>query len=512
MLLSDQQVRALLDSAPDAMVIADEQGLIVFVNSQTELLFGYSRGELLGAPVEQLLPERMRPTHPSHRRVYTGAPRVRPMGIGLDLYARRRDGSEFPVEISLSPLQTEDGLLISSAIRDITERKLILEELKQARNEAEKANRGKSAFLATASHDLRQPLQTLILLNSVLQKTCTDPRAVTAVATQGEALASMSELVNVLLDISKLESGAIRPDIADCSLQAIFTHVKASFEAQAQAKGLRLVVEESDDVVRTDRSLLEQIIQNLVANAIRYTRAGTVRLRCRHDNDWTHIEVLDTGIGIPAQQKDAIFEEFFQLNRSTGDKREGLGLGLAIVRRIAQLLDYSIAVDSEPGHGSCFTVTVPRSSESSQLQSLQPATKPMQANGALIMLVDDEPSVAKATKMLLELEGHEVIAAASFQESLTLFKSAVRMPDLIVSDFHLSDENTGIEVIEQIRRDAGRSIPAILVTGDTSSRMVDAVERSGNCEVLSKPVAPKQFLERVNRLLQENRSSDFRSG
>ena len=502
MALSDKQTRALLDAAPDAMVIADESGTIVFVNAQTEALFGYSRQALLGMPIEVLLPERFRSMHPSHRRSYMQGPRFRPMGGDLDLYGRRRDGSEFPVEISLSPVPTESGLLVSSAIRDITDRMRLIEQLRDARKEAQEADRAKSAFLAAASHDLRQPLQTLILLNSVLQKTATDPLAVTAAATQHEALASLSELVNALLDISKLESGAIRPDVGDCSVQSIFRRLKAAFDEQAQSKGLALIVEECDDVVLTDHGLLEQIIQNLLANAIRYTREGMVRLRCLHERAFVRIEVLDTGIGIPVDQQDAIFEEFRQLNRTPGEKREGLGLGLAIVRRIAQLLGHSITVDSTPGQGSCFAVTVPRGARSTASEPRERAPVADRARNALIMLVDDDPRVARATQMFLQLEGHQVWVASGLKETLALLDGEERFPDLIVSDFHLGSETSGIGIISQIRHLARRSIPAMLVTGDTSSGLIAAVERSGHCEVLSKPVVATELLQRIDRMLQ----------
>lgn len=501
--LITDHVRELLDSGPDALVVADESGVIVYVNRQTEVLFGFERDELSGKQVEMLLPERLRGMHPSHRRSYSAAPRARSMGDSLELYARRHDGSEFPVEISLSPIRTARGLLISSAIRDVSDRKQILDDLRAARNEAERANRAKSTFLATASHDLRQPLQSLILLNSVVQKTSTDPRALAAAAAQQESLSSMSDLVNALLDISKLESGAIQPNIADCSVRGIFRHLQASFEEEARQKGLALIVDECDEVVRTDGGLLEQIVQNLLANAIRYTRVGRVHLRCLSLSAGVRIEVLDTGIGIPLDDQERIFEEFQQLSPAHGERREGLGLGLAIVRRIAKLLGRKIEVQSEPGRGSCFGLTVPRGSNAGHSPLLESNAVAERTHNALIVLIDDEVAVARATQMLLELEGHVVLSARGLNSALALIEQHGQMPDLIVSDFHLGSAHSGIDVIQRLRELAGTTIPAILVTGDTSPHMADA-QRTANLDIFSKPVIATEFLDCINRLLHEN--------
>lgn len=505
-----EHVRELLDAGPDAVVIVDAQGTIGFVNAQTQTLFGYQREELVGQPIEALLPERFRAAHPSLLSSYIGEPRVRPMGANLDLYARRRNGSEFPVEISLSPLQTKDGLLVSTAIRDITERKQIYEQLVAARTEADRANRAKSSFLAAASHNLRQPLQTLNLLNSVLEKTVSEPTAANAVCAQRAALASVSELLDALLDISKLESGAIRPDISDCSVQAIFKHLKATFETQARAKGLSLVVDEAEHIIRTDKGLLEQIIQNLVANAIRYTRQGMVQLRCLHDAAFVRVEVLDTGIGIAVDQRDAIFDEFYQLNRKAGEQREGLGLGLAVVRRMAQLLGHSIEVNSEVGRGSCFTVTAPCGSNVALPASQKSAPlATTHGSNAMVLVIDDDPAVAASTEMLLKLEGYRVYVASSMEEAIASKEEAETWPDVIVSDYHLANGGSGIDVIGNVRTLAHRSIPAVLVTGDTSSEVSKALERvGGGCEVLSKPFVPNEFLEVVSQLAAANLSAN----
>ncbi len=502
--LDDRQLRALLDAAPDAIVAADGDGTIVYANAQAERLFGYSRARMIGRGIEMLLPERSREAHPAHRRAFTGSPRNRPMGSGLDLRARRCDGSEFPVEISLSPLATERGLLVSSAIRDVSDRHAMLGALRSARAEADRANRAKSAFLAAASHDLRQPLQTLTLLNEALHQLPADPRAKTAIATQAEALASMSQLVTSLLDVSKLESGAIVPDIHDFSVRSVFGSVRAAFEEQARSKGLEFVVEDCEEVVRSDRNLLAQVLQNLVGNAIRYTRAGGVRLRCLHEELGVRLEVLDTGIGIPAHQHQAIFDEFFQLNDAPGQTREGFGLGLAIVRRIARLLNLPVEVDSVPGRGSRFTITVPRGAAVGEPQARERAARPREVRRSRILVVDDDPTVARATRLLLEIEGHEVRWLAGVEDWRRWVATDPEAPDLIVAEVRLRSALTGIDAIREIRGALHRDVPALLVTGDTSRSTAEAARGCERCELLSKPVIPEVFLERVNRMLRSS--------
>ena len=479
-------IKALLDSAPDAMVIADASGAIVFVNSQTEALFCHRRDDLIGRPIEILLPERFRDSHRIYRSRFFDRPKTRPMGAGLELFGRRADGSEFPIEISLSPVHTAAGPLVSSAIRDVTEHKKIERALTAARDEAERANRAKSAFLAAASHDLRQPLQTLHLLNAVLSKTARDEQAARAVERQGRSLEAMTDLLNSLLDISKLESGAIKPDVTECDIKAIFHRLRAEFELQAEAKGLKLLVDDCEDVVRTDPGLLERIIQNLVANAIRYTRQGLVQLRCLHLNGNVRIEVLDTGVGIPVDELDKIFDEFYQLERDAGSRREGLGLGLSIVQRLAKLLHHPLQVESTPGQGTCFAVTVPQGKETGPRRRASSSGGQKSARPAKVLIIDDDPAVADATTMLLQIEGHEVMLAATLDQAL-LRVTERGSPDVVVSDYHLRDA-TGLECIERLRAQAGRVIPAIIVTGDTSSLVPDQVDAVRACHVLNKPV------------------------
>ena len=352
MAVSDRLARSLLDAAPDPVVVLDGNGVITYANARVREVLGYEPDELLGNTVETLVPYRYHAVHSKHRTGFFAGPKSRPMGTELELYAVHKDGHEIPVEISLSPLATETGLLVSAAIRDVSAQKEIARQLVEA-------NRAKSRFLAAASHDLRQPLQALTLLNRAAGKTVTDQMHRTIIEKQQRSLDSMSALLNSLLDISKLEAGIVKPDITDCDVHEIFESLRAEFELQARDKGLELIVDKCRDVARSDPRLLTQVLENLISNAIRYTREGFVQLRCLHRDLTVRIEVLDTGLGIPADELDRIFDEFHQVDR--GDRRrEGLGLGLSIVKRTAQLLGCAVEVDSSPGRGSVFSVTVPK--------------------------------------------------------------------------------------------------------------------------------------------------------
>ncbi len=257
----------------------------------------------------------------------------------------------------MSVSAVEDGNpWLAADLRDAANYKHVEAELILARDEADRANLAKSRFLATASHDLRQPLQTLSLLNGALRRIVIAPDAADALRQQEQAIGTMSRLLNALLDISKLESGAIKPELSDFTVAALFGELPEEFASLAANKSLKLQVDASTECVHSDPSLVEQILRNLISNAIKYTRAGWVRLRCLPEVARVRIEVLDTGIGIPADQIAYIYDEFYQAGVATDSSRDGYGLGLSIVQRILRLLDLKLDVRSEPGKGSIFSL------------------------------------------------------------------------------------------------------------------------------------------------------------
>ena len=493
---SEAYFRNVLESAPDAMVIIDHLGKITVVNGQAEKMFGYKRSELLGQEVEMLLPKKLRDRHISHRAAYAANPQLREMGADLALFGRRSDGTKFPVEISLSPFVSASGAFISSVIRDVTRRKEMEQALIDARREAERANKANTAFLAAASHDLRQPVQALALLNGALRRTLKDELALDMVESQQHSLDAMTNLLNSLLDISRLDAGRVEPEFEEFRIQQLVDRLHAEFARQARQKGLTFVADTCERViVRSDPNLLGEIIQNFVSNAIRYTDKGEVTLTCREEGGDLWVDVSDTGIGIAEDQLEEIFREFHQI-RTPGKDKEGFGLGLAIVKRMADLLDHEIAVTSDPGRGSTFSIRLPiagkRDSTAASKARRDIDTGPKVTG--MVILIEDDINVANAWGLLLEAEGFEVATAESAKEAEAVVKHLRSPPDLIISDFHLVDGSTGVEAVAMVREAFERDIPAFIVTGDTS-KMVEAAKKTGNCIIMNKPVNTDELLQ-----------------
>jgi len=381
---------------------------------------------------------------------------------------------------------------------DITERKRAEQALQASRDEAQDARRAaeradlaKSKFLAAASHDLRQPVQSLFFLLGVLRGQVSGARAAKTLAHTEEALNALKGLLDGLLDVSKLDAGLISPQVTMVQLGPLFEQIEAESRPLAEAKKLNWYLDYVDCTVETDPALLARIIRNFVENAIRYTQAGTVSIRCQRTSDSIRIAVVDTGIGISSDHIEDIFAEFVQIGNAERDRRQGLGLGLAIVRRLAHLLDHLVEVQSVVDSGSEFAITVP-------LAAMQPmAQKPLMlepvpstnAAGGLALVIDDDPMVLLALQTLLEEWGWRVLAAPCLQTAVDQLDEEDASPQLVLSDYRLEGDLTGINVILALRERFSKPFTSVLLTGDTAAECRDVAAKHG-ITVMHKPVTP----------------------
>jgi signal transduction histidine kinase len=391
--------------------------------------------------------------------------------------------------------------LLTESINKRFENLDLIERLKEqmqaadsARHQAEVANRAKSKFLAAASHDLRQPLHALGLLAAALDQKVRYPEVRGVVESINASVAALEALFNELLDISKLDAGAVQPKLASFPIQPLLARLRAEFQPEAEEKNLRLEVAPTRLVAHSDPILFERILRNLISNALRYTNAGGVLVGARRRGDKVRLEVWDTGAGIAAAERERIFEEFYQLGNPERHSKRGLGLGLAIVRRLAALLDAPVGLRSAPGRGSMFSIEVPRGAETALKAAAESEVKKPEddLSGKLIVVIDDEEAILDGTRVLLTTWNCEVVTATSVEEALEKIGDVGRYPDLIIADYRLRENETGADSIRRMRSDFGTEIPAILVTGSTTLERAAEAERD-RFRLLNKPVMPEKL-------------------
>jgi PAS domain S-box-containing protein len=375
----------------------------------------------------------------------------------------------------------------------------------QAQKAAEQANRAKSAFLAAASHDLRQPLQTLKLSQEILEQQIQDGAARESIAQIGRSLETMTDMLTSLLDINQLEVGALRPSKSDFRVRDILEVMAADFMAVAHEKGLRLRVVRSAMTVHSDKRMLKEMVRNLLSNAVRYTDRGSILLGCRRAGDKLRIEVWDSGVGIMGDQVPRIFEEYYQGPQSA--QSGGFGLGLAIVQRLANTLNHPVDVRSTPGKGSVFSIEVPLGcgiTEAEIEAPLQPDRSHCRFSH-MVLVIEDESSVRVALQRWLRLEGLEVVSVATGNEALALVTDKGLRPDLVLSDYNIPGPLDGMESIHALRAALARKIPAVVMTGDTRSAVIEAIA-AHDVAIAVKPMQASRLWELINNQLVASES------
>jgi two-component system CheB/CheR fusion protein len=435
----------------------------------------------------------------------------------LDRIATGHDVAEdYEVEIDLPPrgrrvlqLNARDIPAVAPqkrrtllAIDDITDRKHAEAAIETAKKQAERANLGKSRFLAAASHDLRQPLQTIALLQGILATKVTDPDALKVLARIGESLDAMSGMLNKLLDINQLEAGIVSPERENFPIDVLLRRLHGEFTAQAESKGLSCRLVSSRQNVQSDPTLLEQMIRNLISNALKYTSQGKILLGCRRRGDRLRIEIWDTGTGIPEGQLKAVFEEYHQLDNPARERARGLGLGLSIVQRIGDLLGHNVEVRSRPGKGSVFSIEVPRldalAGEEPRASSQPPAARAIE--GQSILVIEDDPAIRETLQLLFEIKGYRVTVAADGKGALDLIARGTVRPAIVVADYNLPNGISGLDVAARLRDSFDSALPFLIVTGDISTETLRAIAGAG-CIQLNKPIKAEELIDLVRAQL-----------
>jgi len=406
----------------------------------------------------------------------------------------------------IMPYRTHDdkveGVVVTFA--NITNVKNIAKALEESKQKADSANAAKSRFLAVASHDLRQPLQTLSLLQGLLMKVVKGESEQKLVARIEETLGVISGMLNTLLDINEIEAGTVRPQIVNFPIKNLLIGLNEEFSYHAQAQHIELRMVPSSVSVTSDPRMLEQIVRNLLSNALKFTKQGKILFGCRRRKGTMNIEVWDTGTGIPSEELEAIFEEYHQVDSAARERGRGLGLGLSIVKRLSAVLGHQVHVRSHPGKGSTFTVEIALppviALPAVSVQSDGDVVLGEAKSRGTILAIEDDPEVRELLQLLLNEEGHHATTTADGVDAINLIAQGTIVPDLILADYNLPNGMNGLETIAKVRILLHRSVPGIILTGDISTETLRNIEQH-NCVKLNKPVKVRELTSAIQRLL-----------
>jgi PAS domain S-box-containing protein len=524
----EQQFRELLESAPDAMVVVDESGTILMINREGEQLFGYQREEILGSAVESLMPQRLRAGHPAQRRRYTDDPFIRAMGADLELLALTKSGEEVPIEVALSPIETDEGMMVVVSLRDITERKQADDEIKrtnaelaQARKAADEANDAKSNFLANMSHEIRTPMNAIIGMSYLCLQTELDSKQRNYVEKVQRSAESLLGVINDILDFSKIEAGKLDMEAIDFHLEDVFANLVNLVGLRAQEKGLELLFDIQPQIPMAlvgDPLRLGQVLLNLANNAVKFTEQGEIvvgveALNVSETHAKLRFRVRDTGVGLQEEHRARLFESFSQADTSTTRKYGGTGLGLAISKRLVELMDGEIWADSEPGVGSTFFFTANFARQAVQQPLAEPADL-AELNGMRVLAVDDNATAREILYGILDSLRFRVDVAASGEEALRAIAAADRDADpfaLVLMDWKMPRQD-GLATLCSLRElDELQAVPRVLmVTAFGKEELMDEARDIELDGVLIKPVSPSTLNDSIASLFGRRSSESSR--
>jgi two-component system, chemotaxis family, CheB/CheR fusion protein len=496
--LTASDLEKVLYSTDVATILLDAHLNIRFFTPATKLLFNVS-SEDIGRPlgdISSLAPD---------EALLRDASRVLLAIEAIEREIESKSGAWYVRRIL--PYRTAgkkiEGIVITFA--DITHQKEAAAALEYARLQADSANIAKSRFLAAASHDLRQPLQALVLLQELLAKVVVGEKANKLIVRLDQTLGGMAGMLNALLDINQIEAGTVRPKIEPFPIGVVLDRVTSELAYQAEAQRISLRVLPCSLSVSSDPRLLEQMVRNLLSNALKYTKRGKVLLGCRRRNGIVSIQIWDTGAGIPVGQLQEIFEEYHQLDNAARDRNLGLGLGLSIVKRLGSLLDHPVAVRSQLGKGSVFSIEVKQSfgGTLARIEDRTPGTQVNQRNAVqaqTILVVEDDSEVRDLLEIGLGAEGYRVVIAGDGVSALKLLETEALQPALVISDFNLPNGMDGICVASEVRANLRRSVPVIILTGDISTKTLREIALQ-KCEHLNKPASLKELVVLMAKLV-----------
>jgi PAS domain S-box-containing protein len=490
---SEERARELFISAPDGIFITDRAGQHLEINAAACRLLDTTAAAFVKRGLfDRIAPEDVRAHQRAFDQVLAGKNSVLECKLQCD------NGHYVPVEISARLLQ---GGRVLHFTRDISDHQTLELELTKARDVAVRANDIKSKFLAAASHDLRQPLQTIWGVQAIFARAFANSGHDEHLGLLEVAVRTMDQILCSLIDINRLEKGVIDPVIRDFSLEEVLPTLRAEFVFSATTKGITLDIENSSELAHSDPALLLVILRNLIGNALKYTSKGAVQLRTRVVGQWLMIDVRDSGAGIQPEHLQRLFDAFFQIDNPSRDIRKGVGLGLSIVQTICRMLGHEVTIVSEPGLGSIFTLQVPRGTALSAVapEDTPGTPAPTRGAGGKILHIEDDLGIAHTLAHLLHLEGYEVTSAATHKDALNQVSLQGLRPDLILCDFHLHGY-TAVEILTDLNAVLEVKTPAIILTGDIADRHL-AQARSLADRILYKPTDVNLLLKTISELL-----------